>query len=173
AFLSRAGFEQAGRHVSKSVALWRQGGINILVNTESKGHAHLTWVNHGTSISEIALQLPDAAQAQARARELGADANDGTEHGPGELSIPALHSLGGGLLRLLDDGPELGRIWHRDFDVRPVSGGAGLTRIDHIGQTMAYDEMLSWSLYYTTLFQAHKSPIVDVIDPGGVVRSQA
>ncbi|MGP9789946.1 bifunctional sugar phosphate isomerase/epimerase/4-hydroxyphenylpyruvate dioxygenase family protein [Roseinatronobacter sp. NSM] len=173
AFLSRAGFEQAGQHVSKSVALWRQGGINILVNTESKGHAHLTWVNHGTSISEIALQLPDAAQAQARARELGADANDGTEHGPGELSIPALHSLGGGLLRLLDDGPELGRIWHRDFDVRPVAGGAGLTRIDHIGQTMAYDEMLSWSLYYTTLFQAQKSPIVDVIDPGGVVRSQA
>ncbi|MCC5958635.1 MAG: sugar phosphate isomerase/epimerase and 4-hydroxyphenylpyruvate domain-containing protein [Rhodobacteraceae bacterium] len=173
AFLARAGFEHAGNHVSKSVSLWRQGNINILINTETRGHAHMTWVNHGTSISEIALQVPDAAAAQTRARELGALADDETEHGPGELSIPALHSLGGGLLRLLDDGPELRRIWERDFAVQPVSGGAGLRRIDHIGQTMAYDEMLSWSLYYTTLFDAQKSPIVDVIDPGGLVRSQA
>ena len=49
----------------------------------------------------------------------------------------------------------------------------GLTRIDHIAQTMAYDEMLSWSLFYTTLLQAEHSPMVDVVDPDGLVRSQA
>ena len=31
--LSAAGFARAGAHVSKPVAVWRQGGINILVNT--------------------------------------------------------------------------------------------------------------------------------------------
>ncbi|MFN3937036.1 MAG: bifunctional sugar phosphate isomerase/epimerase/4-hydroxyphenylpyruvate dioxygenase family protein [Gemmobacter sp.] len=173
ALLHSAGFDRAGRHVSKSVALWRQGGVSVLVNTETTGHAHSAWVNHGTGISEIALHLPDARAAQARAHALGAEALDATEHGPGELAIPALRSVGGTLIRLLDDGPDLGRIWERDFVVDSRPAGAGLTGIDHIGQTMAHDEMLSWTLYYTTLFEARKSPIVDVIDPGGLVRSQA
>ena len=38
---------------------------------------------------------------------------------------------------------------------------------------MGYDEMLSWSLFYVSLFDMQKSPMVDVIDPDGVVRSQA
>ena len=33
--------------------------------------------------------------------------------------------------------------------------------------------MLSWSLFYTTLFEMNRSPMVDVIDPDGLVRSQA
>ena len=51
--------------------------------------------------------------------------------------------------------------------------GAGLTQIDHLAQTMSYDEMLSWSLFYTTLFDMKKSVMVDVVDPDGLVRSQA
>jgi len=38
---------------------------------------------------------------------------------------------------------------------------------------MSYDEMLSWSLFYTTLFDMEKAPMVDVIDPDGLVRSRA
>ena len=33
--------------------------------------------------------------------------------------------------------------------------------------------MLSWSLFYTTLFDMKKSAMVDVVDPDGLVRSQA
>jgi 4-hydroxyphenylpyruvate dioxygenase len=50
---------------------------------------------------------------------------------------------------------------------------AGLMRIDHLGQTMNYEEMLTWLLFYVSIFRTHKTPMVDVIDPGGVVRSQA
>lgn len=32
--------------------------------------------------------------------------------------------------------------------------------------------MLTWSLFYTSLFDLNKKPVVDVIDPGGIVRSQ-
>lgn len=45
--------------------------------------------------------------------------------------------------------------------------------VDHVAQTMAYDEMLSWSLFYTSIFDACKSPMLDVVDPDGLVRSQA
>ena len=38
---------------------------------------------------------------------------------------------------------------------------------------MSYEDMLSWTLFYTTLFEMRKSPMVDVIDPDGLVRSQA
>jgi 4-hydroxyphenylpyruvate dioxygenase len=43
-FLSATGFSRAGAHVSKSVTLWRQGGVNVLVNTDSTGFAHSSYV---------------------------------------------------------------------------------------------------------------------------------
>ena len=49
---------------------------------------------------------------------------------------------------------------------------ADLSCIDHVAQTVAYEEMLTWLLFYTSIFEAAKSPIVDIIDPAGVVRSQ-
>lgn len=54
-----------------------------------------------------------------------------------------------------------------------ASRDAGLTHVDHVGQTMNYEEMLTWLLFYTAIFRTRKTPMVDVIDPGGVVRSQA
>ena len=38
---------------------------------------------------------------------------------------------------------------------------------------MPYDEMLSWLLFYTSIFRTAKAPTVDIIDPSGIVRSQA
>src|SRR5262249_960120 len=49
----------------------------------------------------------------------------------------------------------------------------GLVAIDHIAQTMNYEEMLTWLLFYTSIFDVHKTPMVDVVDPAGLVRSQA
>jgi len=37
---------------------------------------------------------------------------------------------------------------------------------------MLYEEMLSWVLFYTAIFDLEKLPHVDVIDPGGLVHSQ-
>ena len=51
--------------------------------------------------------------------------------------------------------------------------GAGLKHIDHLAQTMSYDEMLSWTLFYSSIFDMAKAPMVDVVDPDGLVRSQA
>src|SRR3546814_5666514 len=32
--------------------------------------------------------------------------------------------------------------------------------------------MLTWILFYTAIFATHKTPMVDIVDPGGLVRSQ-
>ena len=170
--LSSAGFAPAGRHVTKPVTLWRQGPVNVLVNTDPTGFAHSSYVAHGTTVSEIALIVPDAQAGFARAAALLAQPHQ-QDLAPGQLAIPAIRGVGGSVIRFLDEGSELARIWKIDFESRDALPGAGLTGIDHIGQTMAYDEMLSWSLFYTSIFDAEKAPMVDVADPDGLVRSQA
>jgi 4-hydroxyphenylpyruvate dioxygenase len=38
---------------------------------------------------------------------------------------------------------------------------------------MNYEEMLTSLLFYTSIFKTRKTPMVDVVDPAGLVRSQA
>jgi 4-hydroxyphenylpyruvate dioxygenase len=174
ALLKVLGFREAGRHVSKDVALHRQGEINIVINTEREGFAHSSFVVHGTSAYAIGLKVEDAAATVQRARALDAEIFD-QPVGPGELAIPAIRGVGGGLIYFLDSRTDLGKVWAIEF--RPVDNAAeafdaGLKRIDHVGQTMPAEEMPSWLLFYTSIFRTTKTPLVDVIDPGGIVRSQ-
>ncbi|MDO6966691.1 bifunctional sugar phosphate isomerase/epimerase/4-hydroxyphenylpyruvate dioxygenase family protein [Rhizobium alvei] len=172
--LTTLGFARSGRHVAKDVELWRQGAINIIINTEREGFAHSSYVMHGTNVCDIGFRVSDAAATVERARALGADPFE-QPVGPGELNIPAIRGVGGGLMHFIDSGSDLARIW--DIDFRPVQDGpanrdTGLTRIDHIAQTMNYEEMLTWLLFYTSIFSTSKTPMVDVVDPAGLVRSQ-
>ncbi len=173
ALLRSMGFRQAGQHKHRQVALYRQGGINIVVNTEPEGLAHSSYLVHGTSVYAIGLQVEDAAATVARARALGAEpfAERRIE---GELSIPAIRGVGGGLIYFLDQRSDLARVWDIEFDLidDPSFQDAGLRRIDHVAQTMNYEEMLSWMLFYISIFRTRKLPAVDVVDPGGLVRSQ-
>ncbi len=171
--LETLGFARAARHKNKEVTLYRQGEINIVINTEREGLAHSSYIMHGTSAYAIGLLVEDAAATVARSKALSAEPFE-QPRGPGELAIPAIRGVGGGVIYFLDDKSELGRVWEIEFD--PVGGAppsdAGLATIDHVAQTMSYEEMLTWLLFYTSIFRASKSPMVDVIDPGGVVRSQ-
>lgn len=170
--LSSMGFVEAGRHVSKDVALWRQGDINILINTERSGFAHSSFLVHGTSVYAIALKVEDARATVERARALGAEPFE-QPVGAGELTIPAIRGVGGSVIYFLDSSDDLGKVWDIDFNrVEGDRTGAGLTSVDHLGQTMEQGEMLSWLLFYTSIFRTRKTPMVDVIDPAGVVRSQ-
>ena len=171
--LATLGFALASRHRNKDVTRYVQGDISIVVNTEKEGLAHSSYLMHGTSAYAVGLKVEDAAATVARAKALGADLFE-QPHGPGELAIPAIRGVGGGVIYFLDDRSELARVW--DIEFEPVEGdrrrSAGLSSIDHVAQTMSHQEMLTWLLFYTSIFRARKLPMVDVIDPGGVVRSQ-
>jgi 4-hydroxyphenylpyruvate dioxygenase len=175
ALLHALGFKLAGRHVSKDVSLYRQGEINIVVNTEREGLAHSSFLVHGTSVYAIGLKVEDARATVKRAQALGAEPF-AQAVGPGELQIPAIRGVGGGVVYFIDGTSKLAGVWDVEFlPVEDASPGepAGLARIDHVGQTMDYGEMLTWLLFYTSIFQTRKTPMVDVIDPSGIVRSQA
>jgi 4-hydroxyphenylpyruvate dioxygenase len=168
------GFAKAGQHKSKQVQLWRQGGINILINTEENGFAHSAYLMHGTSVCDIGIRVEDATATAMRAGVLGAELFSQPSI-PGELDIPAIKGVGGGVIHFIDDKSDLARLWEIDFiqDNAPEDGGVGLVAIDHIAQTMKYEEMLTWALFYTSIFDTSKVPMVDVVDPAGLVRSRA
>ena len=169
------GFGLVAQHVSKAVRLWRQGGINIVVNSERRGYAHSAHVMHGMSVCDIGLMVDDAAETARRAKAFGA--NDFSQQsGPGELPIPAVRGVGGSVLHFLDRKSELSTVWKTEFRPLPPDLHArpvGLTRIDHVAQVMSQDELLTWTLLYTAIFDIGKAPEVDVADPGGTVQSRA
>ena len=171
ALLRGLGFARAGLHKSKAVTRWSQGGINIVVNTETEGFAHAFHITHGTAVCAIGLQVDDAAATLARAEQL-LDRPFRQAVGPGELEIPAVRGLGGSLVYFIDSKSELGRVW--DIEFKPTgeeAADAGLTAVDHISQSMHYEEMLTWVLFYTSLLELTKTPEQDVLDPGGLVKS--
>jgi 4-hydroxyphenylpyruvate dioxygenase len=170
--LHALGFEETGQHRNKAVSLWQHGDIRLVLNQETRGHAATSWNARGTNVCDIGLEVTDARAAIERATRLG-DKPFGQPLGPGETDVPAIRGLAGSVLHLVDESGPMEHLWEREFGAQKTAPTLGLTRIDHIAQTMGYDDMLSWSLFYTTLFDMKKSPMVDVIDPDGVVRSQA
>jgi 4-hydroxyphenylpyruvate dioxygenase len=171
--LRTLGFANVATHRNKQVALWQQGDVRIVINSETEGHASHVWNTRGLSVCDIGLQVSSAGDTVTRAKALGSTPFS-QPAGPGELAIPAIRGLGGSVLHFIDAASGLDSVWDVEFARTGAapSGGAGLTHIDHLAQTMSYEDMLSWSLFYTTLFDMEKSPMVDVIDPDGLVRSQ-
>jgi 4-hydroxyphenylpyruvate dioxygenase len=172
--LSGLGFQKAGAHRSKAVTRWRQGNINIVVNADKEGFAHSFNITHGTSVCALALSVDDAPGAVDRAITL-LDQPFQQPVGPGEMNIPAVRGLGGSLLYFVDQKTGLDRLWDVDFQTTDTDdfSGAGLKFVDHVSQSMHYEEMLTWLLFYTSLLDVRKTPVQTVIDPGGVVQSQA
>jgi 4-hydroxyphenylpyruvate dioxygenase len=168
------GFRKVGEHKSKAVTRWSQGAINLVLNSDKEGFAHSHQLSHGPSVCAMCLKVDDATATLDRAEKLH-DTPFRQAVGPNELEIPAVRGLGGSLLYFVDPKSELGRLWDIDFRTpsQPqANGGAGLTTVDHISQSMHYEEMLSWLLFYNSLLDVTKTPQLDVIDPGGIVRSQ-
>jgi 4-hydroxyphenylpyruvate dioxygenase len=168
------GFRKVGEHRSKAVTHWSQGAIHLVLNSDKEGFAHSYQLTHGPSVCAMCLKVDDASATLDRAEKL-CDTPFRQAVGAGELQIPAVRGLGGSLLYFVDPASELGKLWDIDFKMptRPAGNSdAGLIAIDHISQSMHYEEMLSWLLFYTSLLDVTKTPQLDVIDPGGIVRSQ-
>lgn len=173
--LTTLGFSKIARHVSKDIFLWRQGDINLVVNTEKDGFAHSAYIMHGTSVCDIGLRVDNASAAVERARVLGASLFSQVR-GKGELDIPAVRGVGGSVLHFLDRNTELAKVWETEFtmlDAEAHDSTTGLTRIDHLAQVMNFDEMQTWTLFYDAIFALARTPLVDVVDPNGLVHSRA
>jgi 4-hydroxyphenylpyruvate dioxygenase len=170
ALFAQLGFRKTGSHRSKDVERWSQGAIELLINCEPDGFAHSHYITHGPGVCAIAIHVDDAGKTMKRAEALKARTFY-QPVGPGELEIPAIRGVGGSLLYFLEAS---GKNWDTDFEaLRSDPANDRLGTVDHISQSMPYDEMLSWLLFYTGILDLQRLPQMEIADPAGLVQSQA
>lgn len=164
------GFAEIAQHRSKDVHLWRQGGINLIINYEPKSPAWYFAREHGPSACGMAFRVRDARKAYAYLLEKGAEPVQ-VETGPMELRIPAIRGIGGAILYLVDryEGGERGEnlsIYDIDFEYLPGVDrhpvGAGFKIIDHLTHNVYGGRMKYWADYYETLFNFREIRFFDI-----------
>jgi 4-hydroxyphenylpyruvate dioxygenase len=164
------GFTRIAKHRSKDVHLWRQGGINLIINYEPKSAAWYFAREHGPSACGMAFRVKDARKAYAYLLEKGAEPVN-VQTGPMELHIPAIRGIGGAILYLVDryDGGDRGEnlsIYDIDFEYLPGVDrnpvGAGFKIIDHLTHNVYGGRMKYWADYYETLFNFREIRFFDI-----------
>ncbi len=169
AVLIGLGFRHAGRHRSKNVALYRQGRINLVLNSEQDTAASEHFQHHGPAVCAMALRVDDPDRVLARARALLIP--DWQERvGDGERRIPAVRGPDGTLVYLVGRDSSF---WHDDFHLHPVDEGAGLHVVDHVAVALRAGQLDTFVLFWRSLFGLQPQPVWDLPDPYGLVQSRA
>jgi 4-hydroxyphenylpyruvate dioxygenase len=172
-FLRTLGFHHAGRHRSKSVDLYRQGSVNLVLNAELDSAAAEHFQLHGVSVCAMAIRLDDAARTLDRARALLCP--EWQERiGAGERQIPAVRSPDGTLVYLIQPETDRRSFWEDDFELLPAGGEpASLDEIDHVVLALPAGRMATYVLFWRALFGLVPQPQLDTPDPYGLVHSRA
>lgn len=146
--LGMLGFHQVARHRSREVTLYRQGGLNVVVN------AHEATLLERPAIAAVAFRVRDAARAYERAIELGAWAIP-THVEVMELNIPAVHGVGHSRIYFVDRWREFSIY---DVDFVPVPGAparpeplCGLHLFGLVQYIGAF-RLADWTEFYRQLF---------------------
>ncbi|HEY6821703.1 MAG TPA: 4-hydroxyphenylpyruvate dioxygenase [Burkholderiales bacterium] len=175
ALFERMGFSAVARHRHKDVLLYKQGGVNFIVNAEPRSFAQNFARRHGPSVCAMAFRVKDAALAYEKLVQRGAW---GVENraGPGELNIPAIKGIGDSLIYLVDRYPE-NDFGHSIYDVdfKPLAGfeafwrgdapapeGAGLAFVDHLTHNVHRGRMKEWAEFYERLFNFREIRYFDI-----------
>ncbi|WP_207459064.1 sugar phosphate isomerase/epimerase and 4-hydroxyphenylpyruvate domain-containing protein [Azospirillum sp. SYSU D00513] len=172
-WLDALGFTPAGRHRSKNVTLYEQGGIHLILNAERESFAHSFHALHGVSLCAMALRVDSAADALDRARLYNCKPYVG-HNGPNEMMIPAVRAPDGSLVYFVDrHGPS---IYEVDFEpVRPATGKptGPLLGIDHTTLALPPGKLDAWTLFYRSVFGFDADDALLLPDPYGLIRSRA
>ncbi len=170
--LRALGFSYVGRHRSKSVDLFRQGRINMILNSEQDSAAAEHFQFHGPSVCAMAFRVENAAQAVVRAEALLCPPWQ-EQIGPGERQIPALRAPDGTLLYLVEPAPDGKTIYDVDFNLFSQSSAESLlTSVDHVAQALPMGRMDNFVLFYRALFGFIPEQLWEIPDTMGLIQSR-
>ncbi|WP_158933042.1 bifunctional sugar phosphate isomerase/epimerase/4-hydroxyphenylpyruvate dioxygenase family protein [Acidisphaera sp. S103] len=166
------GFHYAGRHRSKSVDLFRQGRINMILNSEQDSAAAEHFQFHGPSVCAMAFRVDDARHAVQRAEALLCPPWQ-EPIGPGERQIPAVRAPDGTLLYLVEPSSDGSTIYDVDFKLFDEAAPETLlTSVDHIAQALPMGRMDHFVLFYRALFGFVPEPLWEIPDSMGLIQSR-
>jgi 4-hydroxyphenylpyruvate dioxygenase len=171
--LETMGFRPIARHRSREVLLYRQGGINVIVNAHAGSGNTL---EEKPVIAAIALRVRDAAAAYKRALDRGAWAVP-VHVEVMELNIPAVHGPGASRIYFVDRYKEFS-IYDVDFVPIPTVDPhpPALTGLHFFGivQYIGNDRTEDWTDFYGELFGFTALPAEQrfgILPKGRILRS--
>ncbi|WP_435594097.1 4-hydroxyphenylpyruvate dioxygenase [Proluteimonas luteida] len=160
------GFAAVLRHRSRPITVYRQGGVNFLVNETPDSFAADFARAHGPSACGFAIRFRKPA-GEVYAAVLG---NGGEAIADKEASkavdAPVVKGIGDCMLYLVDRYGDNGSIYGDDY--APIEGadqdpaGFGLTFIDHLTHNLYLGNMQKWSDYYERLFNFREIRYFDI-----------
>jgi len=154
ALLQKMGFSAVARHRSREVMLYRQGAMNVIVNSHPDALPGLAAPVETPTLAAMAFRVRDASQAYRHSLDCGAWEMP-TRASAMELNIPGIHGVGDSLIYFVDR--------YRDFsiydvDFVPLPGAAprppALAGLHWFGvvQAILNDRTNDWVDFYRTLF---------------------
>ena len=158
--LENMGFRPVARHRSREVTLYRQGGMNLVVNASPDDARVSGTVDGQPVISAVAFRVQDALKAHTRCLELGAWGV--ASHAQAmELHIPAIHGPGSSRFYFVDRWQEFS-IYDIDFKPIPtvdqhppaVAGISYFGVVQYIGAGRSSD----WLTYFEHMFDFSSIP---------------
>jgi 4-hydroxyphenylpyruvate dioxygenase len=148
------GFRPIARHRSREVELYRQGSMNIVINSQAADIPRTVVPIERPILSAMAIRVRDADAAYRRALELGGWEIPVRAQAL-ELNIPGIHGVGESLIYFIDRYDEFSIF---DIDFRAIPGVdpnppaiAGLNFFG-IVQYVGVNRTDDWSEFYTQLF---------------------
>ena len=152
--LENMGFKPVARHRSREVTLYRQGGMNLVVNANPED-ARMSGAADGEPvISAVAFRVQDALKAHTRCIELGAWTVPSHAQAM-ELHIPAIHGPGSTRFYFVDRWKEFS-IYDIDFKPIPTvdQHPKSIADMSYFGvvQYIGADRSADWLAYFENIF---------------------
>jgi 4-hydroxyphenylpyruvate dioxygenase len=152
--LETMGFRPIARHRSREVELYRQGTMNIIVNSQAADIPRTVQPVERPVLSAFAIRVRDADAAFNRALDLGAWAIPARARAM-ELNIPAIHGVGESLIYFVDRYNDFS-IYDIDFraipTVEPKPPAVGGLHFFGIVQYIGADRTADWVEFYSQVF---------------------
>ncbi|MGB9425770.1 MAG: 4-hydroxyphenylpyruvate dioxygenase, partial [Methylocella sp.] len=159
------GFALVARHKSRAIDLYRQGGVNYILNGDRTSFGGRFVDLHGPCAPAMAWRVVDAKHAFAHALERGAQPYNG-EAGAKTIEAPAILGIGGSLIYFIDTFGAKGSPYEAEFDWvgerDPVPAGCGIDYIDHLTNNVFRGAMDRWYQFYRNLFNFRQIRYFDI-----------
>jgi 4-hydroxyphenylpyruvate dioxygenase len=159
-YFRRMGFTAVLRHKSRAITVYRQGGVNFLVNEDPDSFAADFAAAHGPCACGFAIRFTEpVSKVLETVKGNGGEAIEAA----GAIATPTVKGIGDCMLYLVPSGEDV-----YDADFVPISGadqhpvGFGLTFIDHLTHNLYFGNMQKWSDYYERLFNFREIRYFDI-----------
>lgn len=145
------GFQAIAKHRSQPITLYRQSGIEFIVNATKNSQPSTHAATHGAGACAMGFRVKDAKQAYAHALHKGAKAFVDCEHANHQL--PAIEGIGGSVIYFVEDNAKpFADDWVVLNEASDTSGDCGLLLIDHLTHNVFRGNMDKWASFYESVF---------------------